>query len=608
MLNSNRIVKFKYKLGSLLFSAVVLASSIVGILMFFIMRDGLNDNFKQNMKMINNRLLSTVSNADYITYLHEKPLETKGMEILNKIKNQYEEQGNINFSLNSFLEENSDTQIYIIGEDHTVIATTDSKDLGLNFNDFPNFMSFLDQIRAAGEFSSSRVSLSIQDGEMKKFCYLPSKDGKYIFETGATIIRDETFANSIGLDNFEQKIVDDDSIIVSAVLYDYTGVSYQKNKEGNNYSLDASQKAYFNKAISTLETIEVKRELSNETLYYYYIPYEVIGAKGANERNVIEVVYTDIDMNKLLKNSVLMIILLVAFGSIIAGTLGFHRAKSITRPIEAITKGVKQIGEGDFNLSVLVNSNDEFSQLADQFEKMANEISKLLEERKETLSDLEFKNKEISEQKDEIESLYEETISINEELENLLVKNKMSYFETVRTLANAIEVKDRYTGGHCERVMEYSMKIAEVMGLSEEEKNDLKFGSILHDIGKIGIPEAILHKADKLTAEEYSIIKNHPEIGYRILENLDFLHHSKSIVYEHHERMDGLGYPRGLRGSDIHFLARIVCVADAFDAMTSKRPYKSVMTTDMAVKELIAHAGTQFDPEIVEAFIRAIET
>lgn len=607
MLNSKGIVKFKYKLGSLLFSAVVLASSIVGILMFFVMRDGLNDNFVQNMKMINNRILSTVSNADYITYLHEKPLEEEGMEILNEINDRYEELGNIDFSLDTFIDENSNTQVYIINEDNKVISTTDSKDLGLDFTGYPDFLSFLDKIKELGRFSSSRVSLSILDGEMKKFCYLPSKDGKYIFETGATISRDETFTNAIGLDNFGQKIVDDDKIIQSAILYDYTGVSYQKDKEGNNYSLKNSQKIYFNKAISTLQTVEVKKKLSEETLYYYYIPYEVIGAKGSNERNVIEVIYTDVDMDNLLDNSVLMIILLVALASIIAATFGFHRAKSITRPIEAITQGVKQIGEGNFNLSVLVNSNDEFSQLAEQFEKMANQINKLLEERKETLSDLEFKNKEISEQKDEIESLYEETISINEELENLLIKNRMSYFETVRTLANAIEEKDRYTGGHCERVMEYSMIIANVLNLSEEEKNDLKFGSILHDIGKIGIPEAILHKVDKLSVEEYKIIKNHPEIGYRILKNLDFLDHSKSIVYEHHERMDGLGYPRGLKGQEIHLLARIVCVADAFDAMTSNRPYKNVMTNEMAVKELIANAGTQFDPEIVEAFIKALE-
>jgi len=140
------------------------------------MKDGLNDNFSHNINMINNRILSTVSNADYITYLHEKPLETEALEILNKVKRQYEEQGDINFSLDTFLDSGSDTQIYIIDDKNKVIATTDSKDLGLDFSEFPEFLIFLDKIRPSGSFSTSRVSLSILGGDMKKYCYLPSEN------------------------------------------------------------------------------------------------------------------------------------------------------------------------------------------------------------------------------------------------------------------------------------------------------------------------------------------------------------------------------------------------------------------------------------------------
>lgn len=606
MWKTKRIVKFKYKVGLLLFSTVILASAILGILLYFMLKEDLDNNFNQTMNIVNNRILSTVGNADYITYLHEKPLEEKGYEILYKIKKQYEEQGNIDFLLSSFLDQDSDMQIYIIDSDNRIVASTDSKDEGLTFKEFPDFIKFLERVRVSDNFSSSRVNLSLFGGDMKKFCYLPSDDDIYIFETGAVIKRNDTFENSIGLDNFEDKIMEDNTIIRSVILYDYTGISYQKNDQGRNYSIDGNHKAYFDKAISTLNTIEVDKNSSGEKLYYYYIPYEIIGAKGANERNVIEVVYSNANINMRLNKNVWVIILLGAVGSLTAGSFGIYRARSITKPIEAISEGVKQIGEGNFNFTVPINTNDEFFILACQFEKMTNEIKKLLEERKETLNDLEYKNKEISAQKEEIESLYEETISINEELENLLSKNQASYFETVRALANAIEEKDSYTGGHCERVMGYSMKIAEELDLGNEEKNDLKFGSILHDIGKIGIPEDILHKVDKLTTEEYNIIKTHPEKGYRILKNLDFLNHSVNIVYEHHERIDGKGYPRGLKGNEIHLLARIVCVADAFDAMTSNRPYKKVMTTEMAVKELLDNAGTQFDADIVDALIKVI--
>jgi HD-GYP domain-containing protein (c-di-GMP phosphodiesterase class II) len=239
---------------------------------------------------------------------------------------------------------------------------------------------------------------------------------------------------------------------------------------------------------------------------------------------------------------------------------------------------------------------------------MQGQIKELLQERYLAEQNLENKNKEISEHKDEIESLYEETISINEELETLFAKNKDSYFETVKVLANIIEEKDLYTGGHCERVMIYSMMIGEALKIGEQEKSDLQFGSILHDIGKIGVPEYILHKKERLTQEEYEKIKEHPEIGYQLLSNLDFLDSSRRIIYEHHERVDGKGYPRGLKGDDIHFLAKIVCVADAFDAMTSNRAYRAVMSVDDALKELVANKGTQFDAEIVDAFIEYFET
>lgn len=570
------------------------------------MEDALNDNFIQNMKIINSNILSTVSNADYITYLHELPLEESSLNILNKVKKQYEELGNIEFPLSSYQDKSKEMQIYIIDTNNTIIATTDTNDLGLDFSDYPIFLKYLDKIRTSKSFTTSRVNLSILEGEMKKFCYLSSDDGKYIFETGTTMNRDITFGNSIGLDNFEDEIMEDNQTIRSVILYDYTGVSYQKNKQKVNHTIEEAQKVYFEKALATLNTIEVQKKISGEDLFYYYIPYEIIGAEGINERNVIEVVYSSADMNMQLSNSIWVIILLAVFGSLIAGSLGVIRARTITKPIEEISEGVKQIGEGNFDFKVSVSCNDEFSVLAYQFGKMTNEIKELLALREENLNALEYKNIEISEQKEEIESLYEETISINEELENLLRKNRVSYFETVRALANSIEEKDRYTGGHCERVMEYSMKIAEELKLGEDEKNDLKFGSIIHDIGKIGIPEYILHKDDKLTIEEYKIIKTHPEIGHRILKDLDFLNHSKNIVYEHHERIDGKGYPRGLKGDEIHFLAKIVCVADAYDAMTSNRPYRMVMTTEDAIKELLANAGTQFDAGIVDAFIKTI--
>ncbi|MCX7921272.1 MAG: HD domain-containing protein [Clostridia bacterium] len=227
-------------------------------------------------------------------------------------------------------------------------------------------------------------------------------------------------------------------------------------------------------------------------------------------------------------------------------------------------------------------------------------------------------------QKQEIEALYEETAAVNEELnsyiedlnktkEELKIKNneltnfynniQTGYLQTVMSLANAIEAKDAYTRGHCQRVMEISCEIATRMGMDEEGIKDLRYSAILHDIGKIGISANILNKEGKLTDEEYNEIKRHPSISHNILRDVEFIRKGLEGVLQHHERYDGRGYPYGIKGKDIHIFGRILCVADAFDAMTSDRPYRKGMPMEEALKEIERCKGTQFDPEISDLFI-----
>lgn len=220
---------------------------------------------------------------------------------------------------------------------------------------------------------------------------------------------------------------------------------------------------------------------------------------------------------------------------------------------------------------------------------------------------LKEKNFEITYQRDEIEALYEQAHSMNQVLENLISKSKKSFFDTVSSLVYAIDAKDTYTGGHSQRVKEYSIKTAEKLGLDESSKDILSFGSILHDVGKIGIPDSILNKEGALTDEEYNMIKNHPGIGYKIIENLALDHETKRIIHEHHERVDGSGYPNGLRGDEIHLFSKIVCIADAFDAMTSKRSYRAFpMTHREAIAELEQHRGKQFDSNVLDVFLEIL--
>lgn len=179
-------------------------------------------------------------------------------------------------------------------------------------------------------------------------------------------------------------------------------------------------------------------------------------------------------------------------------------------------------------------------------------------------------------------------------------------FETVSALAQAIEVKDVYTGGHGDRLSDFALAIAERLGLPDNEKLWLKYAAALHDIGKIGVKESILTKPGKLSESEYEEMKKHPAKGAEILREVRFLAPVVPIVYHHQEQFDGKGYPEGLAGNHIPIGSRIVAVLDAFDAMTTDRPYRKALPMERAIRELRRYSGVQFDPKVVEAFIEVV--
>ena len=197
---------------------------------------------------------------------------------------------------------------------------------------------------------------------------------------------------------------------------------------------------------------------------------------------------------------------------------------------------------------------------------------------------------------------------INEELADSKELLEKSYLESIEVLRKTVEVKDVYTRGHSDRVSEYSLLIGEKLNLPPDQMKTLKIGSLFHDIGKIGIPDAILLKTDKLTDDEYSEIKNHPAIGAHILSNASIFADILPIVKHHHERYDGKGYPSRLAGEDIPYLARIVAVADTFDAMTSRRSYRQALDFDYTMNEIERCKGTQFDPAIADVFLEILRT
>jgi putative nucleotidyltransferase with HDIG domain len=193
-------------------------------------------------------------------------------------------------------------------------------------------------------------------------------------------------------------------------------------------------------------------------------------------------------------------------------------------------------------------------------------------------------------------------------LQNTMQQLEQSYDITLEALGNALDLKDAETEGHSKRVTAYTLALGRAVGLREPELRVVGRGAFLHDIGKMAIPDAILRKPGKLTAEEQVIMRTHSELGYRMIRKIPYLREAAEIVYSHQECYDGSGYPRGLRGEQIHIGARIFALADTLDAITSNRPYRKANTIEWARKEVLRCAGTQFDPSLVDVFVTTPES
>src|SRR4029077_13128505 len=200
-----------------------------------------------------------------------------------------------------------------------------------------------------------------------------------------------------------------------------------------------------------------------------------------------------------------------------------------------------------------------------------------------------------------IESFARAAAAVRESRENL----QQAYVEFVGSLAGALDARDDYTAGHSRRVSEYSCVIAEALDITGTDLEVIRVGALLHDIGKIGVMDSVLRKPSKLTNDEMALVQQHPSIGRRILEGVRGFQSYLPIVELHHENWDGTGYPLHLSDVKVPLCARIVHVADAYDAMTSARSYRSALSHDTAMRELKRYAGIQFDPEVVRALVSA---
>ena len=228
--------------------------------------------------------------------------------------------------------------------------------------------------------------------------------------------------------------------------------------------------------------------------------------------------------------------------------------------------------------------------------------AELVEENRRLRAELERREREAAAQARQLELYAADLRETFKEERERSQQLSHSYMATVRALSNAVEARDYYTGKHAERVAAYAIEIARALGLARPDDAEIEFGFLLHDIGKVAMPDAILFKPGELTAEERALMARHPIVGAEIMQGIEFLQEAAKVVRSHHERWDGDGYPDGLAGEEIPLTARVFAVADVLDALTTDRPYRPRIPLAEARALIERSAGTHFDPEVVEAF------
>jgi HD-GYP domain-containing protein (c-di-GMP phosphodiesterase class II) len=369
----------------------------------------------------------------------------------------------------------------------------------------------------------------------------------------------------LALDNLAAKIGESQEGVVYLAILDTQDTILAHSRSG---SVGGTFERLAGTAVA-MEPLTAVRKVRREGLSCFEFSSPILFAGSRLGEVVVGIDTAAYQAAKSSARNKIILISLFAMGVGMAGTLLL--ATLFTTPIKRLAAGVARIRSGDYGVEVEVASRDELGELTASFNAMARTI------------------------REQRESLESSTRDLEE-----------SYLSTVRILAAALDARDNYTLGHSARVATLALRVGSRLGLQSGALKELEMACFLHDIGKIRVPDHILNKPAPLQANEVCLIGLHPEQGAEILGLAESLHKYVPVVRHHHERYDGSGYPAGLKGEEIPLFAQIVAIADAYDAMTTSRPYRPGRSRDEAITEIMAFRGTQFAPFLTDLFIEAL--
>jgi putative nucleotidyltransferase with HDIG domain len=573
--NSNKPIKKSKRIEKIFYPV------IVAVLFIMIIIYGQNilsqwniivGDYDHNIQIVTEMSRNITRNTNLATRMFEEQAVESANDVLIKINDYYNNSNNdlLAKDLSEFLSPVQDLWIDVNILDNNATVLSEKKRVGedaYKFADISGARTLAQELIKKEELNGQWITISTQTDVIIKYEFKSTSDGKYIIEIAANIVKYNNNIDVYDIGTYANDLVSNYNFVDSAYVFNTEGFSTSSILNGYPQFISDDLNEVFKKALDTkTESARTRKTFLGYSDTTWAIPVNVSAGSDENvfynyvlivafdNHDLMNYFYTQAGLNLFVALLAIAVILLIIL-------------RNRTQYLNPLSK---------LSTSIIAASNGNYDHIA-QIKGAAIVKRTILE--------------------------YNVLL---ERIKKAIVTRDNAYFQTINALANAIDASDKYTGGHCERVMALCVLMGEKIGLSTDDLNALKYGAILHDIGKIGIDTRIVNKPGRLTDDEYMIIKAHPSIGLHIIKNIEYLNKAKHILDEHHERWDGKGYPAGLKGEDVDILARITSLADSYDAMSSERPYRSKLKKETIISEIKNNAGTQFDPKLAQIFIEML--